>query len=29
MRELGYRQQVSLEDGIRDTVEWYRAQGWM
>ncbi len=29
MRELGYRQQVSLEDGIKDTVEWYRAQGWM
>ncbi|MDP4198442.1 MAG: NAD-dependent epimerase/dehydratase family protein [Bacteroidota bacterium] len=28
-RDLGYRQQVSLEDGIRDTVEWYRREGWM
>ncbi len=28
-RELGYRQKVSLEDGVKDTIEWYRAQGWM
>lgn len=28
-RELGYRQKISLEDGIRDTVEWYRREGWM
>ncbi len=28
-REIGYHQQVSLEDGIRDTVEWYRTNGWM
>jgi dihydroflavonol-4-reductase len=28
-RELGYRQQITLEDGIRDTVEWYRKEGWM
>ncbi|MFZ1730047.1 MAG: NAD-dependent epimerase/dehydratase family protein [Bacteroidota bacterium] len=27
--ELGYRQQVSIEDGIRQTVDWYRAQGWL
>ncbi|MCB2203742.1 NAD-dependent epimerase/dehydratase family protein [bacterium] len=27
--ELGYRQQVSLEEGIRGTVEWYREQGWL
>lgn len=28
-RDLGYRQQMSLEEGIRNTVEWYRAQGWL
>ena len=28
-QELGYRQQISLEDGIRQTTEWYRSQGWM
>jgi nucleoside-diphosphate-sugar epimerase len=28
-RDLGYRQQLSLEEGIRNTVEWYRAQGWL
>ena len=28
-RELGYRQKVSLEDGVKDTIEWYRKQGWM
>lgn len=27
--ELGYRQQVSIEDGIRSTVEWYRREGWL
>jgi dihydroflavonol-4-reductase len=29
VRELGYRQQVSIEEGIRRTVEWYRAEGWL
>jgi nucleoside-diphosphate-sugar epimerase len=28
-RELGYRQEVSLEDGIRETIEWYRREGWL
>ena len=28
-RELGYRQQMRMEDGIRDTIEWYRGQGWL
>lgn len=28
-RELGYRQAVPLEDGFRDTIEWYRAEGWL
>ena len=28
-QELGYRQDVSLEDGIKNTTEWYQRQGWM
>ncbi|MBN1446323.1 MAG: NAD-dependent epimerase/dehydratase family protein [Bacteroidetes bacterium] len=28
-RDLGYRQEVSIEEGIRGTVEWYRRQGWL
>lgn len=28
-RELGYRQQVPLEDGLRETVEWYKREGWL
>ena len=27
--ELGYKPQVSLRDGIRRTLEWYRANGWL
>ena len=29
MRELGYRQQLSIEEGVRNTVEWYREHGWL
>jgi nucleoside-diphosphate-sugar epimerase len=28
-RELGYGQKVSLEDGLRQTVDWYKAEGWL
>lgn len=28
-RDFGYRQQVSLEDGVAETVRWYAAQGWL
>ena len=28
-RELGYRQQVSLEEGLRNTIDWYRREGWL
>ena len=28
-RELGYTPVVSLPEGIRETVEWYRKNGWM
>jgi nucleoside-diphosphate-sugar epimerase len=28
-RELGYAPQVGLDEGIRLTLDWYRAQGWL
>ncbi len=28
-RELGYSQKVDLEQGVRDTIQWYRANGWL
>lgn len=28
-RDFGYRQEVSLEDGVADTVNWYIKQGWL
>jgi len=28
-RELGYRESVGLEEGMRQTVEWYIRQGWL
>ena len=27
--DFGYEQEVSLEDGIRETVAWYREHGWL
>ncbi len=27
--ELGYTEMVSLETGIRETIDWYRREGWM
>ncbi len=28
-REIGYRQTIELEEGMAETVAWYRAQGWL
>ena len=28
-RHFGYRQAVSLEEGVRETIAWYKAQGWL
>jgi dihydroflavonol-4-reductase len=28
-RDFGYVQEIPLEEGIRDTVEWYRSKGWL
>jgi nucleoside-diphosphate-sugar epimerase len=28
-QDLGFRQEIALEDGVRDTVAWYEEQGWL
>jgi nucleoside-diphosphate-sugar epimerase len=28
-RELGYSQQIPLEAGFRETIDWYRREGWL
>ena len=28
-KDLGFRESMTLEEGIRNTVEWYRAEGWL
>jgi nucleoside-diphosphate-sugar epimerase len=28
-RDLGYSPRISLEEGMRETVEWYRREGWL
>jgi len=27
--DFGYEQEISLTDGIRDTVQWYKSHGWL
>ena len=29
IRELGYQPKVKLEEGVRRTVKWYKAHGWL
>jgi nucleoside-diphosphate-sugar epimerase len=29
MQQLGYKQSMHLELGLRNTIEWYRKQGWL
>ncbi|GIV45226.1 MAG: hypothetical protein KatS3mg036_0044 [Ignavibacterium sp.] len=29
VKELGYHQNVSIEEGIRRTVEWYKKMKWI
>jgi nucleoside-diphosphate-sugar epimerase len=29
IRDLGYRQKISLEDGIKRTVDWYKQMKWL
>ena len=29
VRELGYKQKVELEDGMKKTIEWYKNNGWL
>jgi nucleoside-diphosphate-sugar epimerase len=28
-RELGFQSQVSLQEGVQQTVAWYREMGWL
>lgn len=28
-RELGFRTQIDLESGLRETAQWYRRKGWL
>lgn len=28
-RDFGYRQQIPLDEGMRETVAWYRQEGWL
>lgn len=28
-REVGYRPEISLADGVAETINWYKNQGWM
>ncbi len=28
-RDFGFEQQISLEDGIRDTIAWYKQEKWL
>jgi nucleoside-diphosphate-sugar epimerase len=27
--EINYRQKISIKDGIKETIDWYRKEGWM
>jgi len=27
--DFGYREQVSLQEGIAETIAWYRTNGWL
>lgn len=29
MKELGYKQEVSIEEGIQRTCDWYKQMGWL
>ena len=29
VKDLGYKQEINLEDGIKSTIEWYKKNGWM
>ncbi len=29
MNDLGYRQRVSIEEGVEETVDWYQRHGWL
>ena len=28
-KELGYKQNVPIEEGLRETILWYKNEGWL
>jgi dihydroflavonol-4-reductase len=28
-RDLGFKEKITIKDGIRQTIEWYRKEGWI
>jgi dihydroflavonol-4-reductase len=28
-KELGYTQKIGLEEGVKETIEWYKKEGWL
>ncbi len=28
-KDFGFEQQLTLEEGIRRTVQWYKSEGWL
>jgi len=28
-RDLGFRETIGIEEGIRQTIEWYRKERWI
>ncbi|MEN3332652.1 MAG: hypothetical protein V7641_2017 [Blastocatellia bacterium] len=28
-RELGYNPQISIDEGLRETIDWYKREGWL
>ncbi|MBL8017025.1 MAG: NAD(P)-dependent oxidoreductase, partial [Ignavibacteria bacterium] len=28
-RELGFKESFTLESGFKDTIDWYRKEGWL
>lgn len=28
-RELGYNPQIPIQDGLRETIDWYKREGWL
>ncbi len=29
LKDFGFKQEVSIEEGIQDTIDWYRRMKWL